>query len=379
MDQGAFEGLLNGFRERCGAENNLPDLTVTPGRMDAPIVVMVHGIGGNARHWTDPLSLNPDDTWLFDLNAHPSGSGIASSPPYQAGSLVSWGQFLQNEQITAITWSQGQPNDLLEYAVRELVAVLTGVEQQIFAPYANDVAASGGATPPLILLCHSRGGLVTRAALKQLGGAGVPHLAKVITLCTPHHGSYMPRLAADYNSGLSDTVDFGGIGHNLPGPIRMAIGGLDDLLSGLANRVREAMLHSFGTLSQGPGFAELEPDSPTLRALTQDEQPISGVQYHAFGGSNPTFVTFYLCAAGRAFPLVSTMSAFLVEQIARIPGIAERFGRLEELDEGDSAVGLTSSHWPDAFGAPHQVAHVNHMQALIAPALQEAVRDIMRA
>ena len=37
-------------------------------------------------------------------------------------------------------------------------------------------AAGGGDPPPLVLLCHSRGGLVARAALKALGAAGVPHL-----------------------------------------------------------------------------------------------------------------------------------------------------------------------------------------------------------
>jgi len=74
MDQNTFTGLLGDFQQHCSAENNLPDVTAFAGHLDAPVVVLVHGIGGNAQHWSDPVSLNPNDTWLFDLNATPTAS-----------------------------------------------------------------------------------------------------------------------------------------------------------------------------------------------------------------------------------------------------------------------------------------------------------------
>ncbi len=380
MDQPTYEGLLNDFQQQCRAENNLPDLTVSAGRMDAPVVVLIHGIGGNAQHWSDPIGLNPSDTWLFNLDAQPHDAhGLGSSPPYEPGSVTAWVQLLRNEGITAITWSQSQPADLIQYAVTEAVAVLSALEQRVFAPYDQDAAASGGAAPPLILLCHSRGGLVARAALKQLGSGGVPHLRKVITLCTPHHGSYMPKLADEYNTTLSNQMDFGSLGHNLPGPL----GGLfthriDPILSDLANRVREALLHSFGALAQGPGFDELDPQSAMLQSLADGEQPLPGVRYYGFGGTNPAFIHFYLCEMGHTVHLLETASGFLVEQLARIPGVGDRFGGLAELSVGDSAVGPESSIWPDAFGAPHQTFAVNHMQALIDPSLQQATLQALR-
>jgi len=380
MDQPTFEGLLNDFQQHCSGENTLPDLAVATGRLDAPIVVLIHGIGGNAQHWADPVGLNPADTWLFDLNVQPHGaSGLGSSPPYQPGSVTAWVQLLRNEGITAVTWSQSQPGDLIQYAVTEAVAVLSALEQRVFTLYDQDVAASGGALPPLLLLCHSRGGLVARAALKQLGSGGVPHLRKVITLCTPHHGSYMPKLADTYNSTLSNQMDFSSLGHNLPGPLGSMLGHrIDPILAELANRVREALLHSFGTLAQGPGFDELDPQSAMLQELADGEQPLPGVRYYGFGGTNPTFIHFYLCEMGHTVHLLGTASAFLVEQLARIPGVADRFGGLAELDKGDSAVGPESSTWPDAFGAPHQTFAVNHMQALIDPALQQATLQALR-
>jgi pimeloyl-ACP methyl ester carboxylesterase len=381
MDQAAFTSVLVDFQCQCRAEQALPDLTVVAGRPDAPLVVLIHGIGGNARHWTDPVGLDPAETWLFDLGARPEGGrGIASSPPYQPGSVTPWTRALGDAGLSCITWSQGRADDLLQYAVTEATGVLAALEARVFAPYAADVAANGGAVPPLVLLCHSRGGLVARAALKQLGEAGVPHLRRVITLSTPHHGSYMPKLAATYSDTLSNAIDFGALGHTLPGPVRAVVERhLDPLLADLANRVRVALLHSFGTLAQGPGFPELDPQSTTLAALADGEGPLPGVRYIGFGGTDPTFIHYYLCEAGQTVHLLATASAFLVEQLARLPGVADTFGGLAELGAGDSAVGAISSQWPEAFAAPHQTFPTNHMGALIDPVLQRAVLQAIGA
>jgi pimeloyl-ACP methyl ester carboxylesterase len=379
MDQTTFENALEEFRQHCSAENNVPDLTVSAGRAGAPIVVLIHGIGGNAQHWLDPTSIDVNDTWLFDLDSRPQGTGLASSLAYAPGSVMSWCKMLQREQITYITWSQTQPNDLIAYAVQDALAVLGGLRQHVFDAYEHDFVEFGGAVPSLILLCHSRGGLVARLALKQLGDAGVPHLRKVITLCTPHRGSYMPLLAVDYNDSLSNTISFSSLRAGLPAPISFVSEEIAGVLGDLANRVREAMLHSFGSLAQGAGFAELEPGSRMFQDLVQNEQPLPKVRYYGFGGSNPTFVHFYLCELNRAFHLLATADSFLVEQLSRIPGVRDRYGGLEEIDQGDSSVGLSRSQWPDAFGAPHQVFPLNHMQALIDPSLQQAALAIIQA
>ena len=119
-----------------------------------------------ARHWTDPLGLNPADTWLFDLDARPGGArGIAASPPYQPGRFPAWAQVLQDAGCTTVTWSQAHPDDRLHFATAEAVAVLRGIEARVFAPMDQAASTDGSAAPPLVVLCHSRGGLVARAAL----------------------------------------------------------------------------------------------------------------------------------------------------------------------------------------------------------------------
>lgn len=378
MDQATFEGLLGAFQGTMRADHGLADLTATAGRYDAPVVVLIHGIGGIAQHWTDPVGMDINDTWLFDLAAPPPAgtTGLGMSPPYQAGSVTPWSRLLGGQGMSTITWSQARPNDVLQYAAAEAVALLTGLEAQVFAPYARDLAASGGGPPPLILLCHSRGGLVARAALKALGSAGVPHLQAVMTLSTPHAGSYMPQLADDYNRGLSQNCDFHGLTASLPGFLSARV---QSLLDEIADQVRQGLLHRFGSLAAGPGYDELLPGSDALTAIGQGEGPLPGVRYHSFGGSDPSFVRFYLCEAGQRLPLPE-VSPYLVAELSRQPDIAARYGGLAELDRGDSSVALSSSPWPAAYNAvnQHHVSFYDHMQALVDPALQAAVLALLQ-
>lgn len=377
MDQAIFEGLLRDFQVTVTASAGLVDLTVTAGRFDAPVVVLIHGIGGTAQHWTDPVGLPIDDTWLFDLATSPPAAttGLGLSPPYQEGSVTPWTRLLAGQGMTTITWSQARPNDLLQYAVAEATALLDTLEARLFRPYAQDVAVTGS-VPPLILLCHSRGGLVARSALKALGAAGVPHLRAVITLATPHAGSYMPRLADDYNNGLGNRIDFRGLTAALPGFVAARV---EPLLDAVANQVREGLLHRFGNVAEGPGYDELLPGSAALTALAAGEGPLPGVRYDSFGGSNPSFIRFYLCEAGQHLALPE-LSPFLVVELSRLPDVAARYGGLAELSQGDSSVALSSSAWPAVFdsGEHHRVMLLNHMQALVSPALQAAVLALLR-
>ena len=59
--------------------------------------------------------------------------------------------------------------------------------------------------------------------------------------------------------------------------------------------------------------------------------------------------------------------------------VATNYGGHAEMLKGDSAVGLTSSQWPGAFRAHHQELKANHKQALVDPALQQAVLQVIRA
>jgi pimeloyl-ACP methyl ester carboxylesterase len=383
MEQTRLAELLQNFQSQCAAENNLCELSVAAGQPDMPIVVLVHGIGGNAKHWSDPLNLNVNDTWLFDLNSNPpkNTKGIATSLPYHPDAAKSWTQFLSENRFSYVNFSQCHPSDLLQYAVTELSAILSYLEKLVFQAIEQEVATNGGSIPPMIILCHSRGGLVTRATLKQLGNSGVPHLRKVISLCTPHQGSYMPKLSNDYNNTLHQNINFDILGNiKFPPPIQ---GFLDNVLeknlNDVANKVREAISHSFGAPAMSAGFDELIPGSDMLNNLVQDEQPLPGVQYFGFTGTNPTFVKLFLCELGKVINILEVSSLHLLEVIGKVADSHQSYGDFKEMSEGDSAVAINSANWPPQFNAPQQSFHINHMQALIDSGLQNTVLGILKS
>ncbi|GAC1551337.1 MAG: hypothetical protein NVS2B7_27320 [Herpetosiphon sp.] len=375
MDQSGWVQLLGNFENTFRAQHPGSDLAAVAGQVGAPLVVLVHGIGGEARHWSDPVGLSTGATWLFDPDAAPPPApreiSVTQSPPYKAGAVTTWCQALSNQQMSYLNWSQSDPDDRLDIAVQELVGILSAVEEQLFAPQAQD-GTTDSPVPSLVLLCHSRGGLVARAALKQLGKAGVPHLQKVLTLSTPHGCSYMPKLSNDYEATLRHYLDFSFLKKQIPG--WLVPPQLDAVLSLLTGNVSSSLLRTFGAPAQGVGFQELVPGSAMLRALAENEQPLPGVQYMGFGGSNPTFIKFFVEVVGWSLPGVPIASALIVNQLIRVlPEVATAYGNLAELDAGDSAVSLASSRWPAVFGATHQNLPFNHMQALVHGPVQQAV------
>jgi triacylglycerol esterase/lipase EstA (alpha/beta hydrolase family) len=279
--------------------------------------------------------------------------------------------------LSWVNFRQAQSQGVLQIAVDELKTILSGLEQVVYAAFAT-VGESG---PPLVLLCHSRGGLVTRLALKQLGSAGIPHLSKVITLHTPHHGSYMPKLCNDYNNLVNGKIKFNNvISSDLPEPIRTLVNDLiGHRIVDLENMMATFLKGTFGTEPSGVGFDELIPNSQTLQDLTQDEQPWPGVQYYSFGGSQPKFVAVYVGIAGQVLHLLDVMGGFLLDRLLEQPEIQQLYGGLAELEKGDSAVSLVSSHWPANFQATHQDFPINHMQALIHQPLQNEVLQIIKS
>jgi pimeloyl-ACP methyl ester carboxylesterase len=60
----------------------------------------------------------------------------------------------------------------------------------------TDLRAETG-TPRVILICHSMGGLVARALLARHGSE---HIALLLTLATPHHGTWLARYGPGRNA-----------------------------------------------------------------------------------------------------------------------------------------------------------------------------------
>ena len=172
------------------------DLDFTPGDPNKPLVLLLHGNGGNKDHMVNPAVT----TYNYDFRgALPAdreigwswypGVGIWSVVPDQPKDVVGWRQAVQQAGYRTAAYSQVGPRDLLAPAVQELGDVMTHLR----------VRYPG---TPVVLLAHSRGGLLARKFLKDnaANSALVGSIAGLITLHSPHHGSTLANVANTLNT-----------------------------------------------------------------------------------------------------------------------------------------------------------------------------------
>src|SRR5512137_1718981 len=136
-----------------------------PAKGGKPWVVLVHGLGMSHRSWSDPfketllgggLSFDHVLTDLQtppDLCQFPAAGRFGCSPPLRLSNPrpLSFWEFLKREGCGIAGWSQEKPLGTIDHAVGELQNLLKEVPQR----------------KKIVLLGHSRGGLVARKYLQD--------------------------------------------------------------------------------------------------------------------------------------------------------------------------------------------------------------------
>jgi pimeloyl-ACP methyl ester carboxylesterase len=89
---------------------------------------------------------------------------------------------------------QGSPHAFAAVSLEPAFGSIDNYVAHIDHAVAQVTQASG--MPPL-LVCHSMGGLAARAWLKDMQGAG--RVYRVVTLGTPHHGTWLARFGQSHN------------------------------------------------------------------------------------------------------------------------------------------------------------------------------------
>src|SRR5690348_11660264 len=133
MDKPAFDALFTNFQK---ATANISELNAVSGLVEKPIVVLVHGIDGNADNWSKPLAQPADQSWLFDLITTPAITNnpyeVISSPPLSqtAKNITdkSWTRALTGKGINYINFTQTEPSGELEVAAKDLKTILTNLQ-----------------------------------------------------------------------------------------------------------------------------------------------------------------------------------------------------------------------------------------------------------
>lgn len=293
-----------------------PDVAIHRGKPDRPLSIFVHGLGVNRRLWTDP-SLCRVMGGLFPLASVLPGYDLSRTLFHD----------LMDQGHTVAAWSQRRPVGPLETAVRELSEVIST---------AREVPHRG-----LILIGHSRGGLVARAAAESMGRISniQDKLIALVTLSSPHHGTDMAKwagLLSPLASALNPHVPEAGRGRLMPA--------LKRLLNFLESR----------------GVRELLPGSDVLSSFSETAPP--GAYCLSLGGTDPALVRI-----PGLMPLPESIERLLSGRV--LPDEMRR-GR------GDGLVSARSAVLP--YADAHLDFPVNHAAMVVDPAVRLAVVQRLR-
>ncbi|MDX6400574.1 MAG: hypothetical protein QOF27_1180 [Gaiellaceae bacterium] len=336
-----------------GYEGRKGPLDVTEGNPDLPLVLLLHGTNGTKLDMVDPHA-GPDNDYA---NLAPLKPRVEIGPSSYPGVGVyscctlddkldrvrSWNEVLTANGFPTAVYSQVDNDGLLAEPVKELVAVV----QALNTKYPNK---------PLVLLSHSRGGLLTRAFLKAFPKDAVT-VRTVITLHSPHTGSSLATLAVT---------------------VRDAIEGLQSVFGDIVKQALGWLLHMADT----DAFREMAIGSTFLTNLAANEGPLKGMEYFTFGGVSVrlTRVRQWVYTLDSALPQWRSPPydhARIETEVPIVSPLADSLPNvIDELTEGLGDLLTADSRTRLSF-ATHRTNPINHAEALWDPILQAQVLKIL--
>ncbi len=335
--------------------NVLPDVVYHRGFKDSPLCLFIHGLGMNRGIWTEPektkiLAGRFPLTVLLSkpppvVPTVPSGGG----EPYTDKEFsllpvikerITTGLVprrlrtsfhdLKAEGFSVMAYTQKRPASDCMTLLEEL---------RLLLDHYRDLTGNG-----IILIAHSRGGLVARKALELLD----LKCLGLVTLATPHRGSALAKLAGML-SGIS----------------RVIYPFFENAERGTAGSILKRITEYL----KSEALRELLPDSPFIRSL--DDGRLRETRTLSFGGTDPTLLTVYRWREEGGGARMVPLKLFTVPEILTtlVPA-----GRLpEELvpGRGDGLVSKKSSEPPHT--SEHHNHSLNHAGILFAPAVRKRV------
>jgi len=332
----------------------------------APLVVLLHGTNGDVNHMSNP-ALSPGFNYerfspgqILDRGWHPYPNvGFWSLGTDALTDVTGWAPYLAAAGFPVLNYGQTGPRDRLVAPLQELRAILDAIDTQ------QDFEAVRGRR--IVLLGHSRGGILARMLLAELAATASPLLARVdtcITLHSPNQGSTLANAALSL-AALVNSWRVTGVPLVPPELQALALTALDGLLQLVAAEVGY------------PAYADFTAGAPTLLQLAAAE-PVPGVTYFTFGGIRPVLLNL----RGWAFTPDSTIPLvhlppwhWYTVYVPLLPVPPPGLVPFPEVLEGGDL--LTNSALTRLPFALHRDNYLNHAEALWNPALQAQVAAIL--
>jgi pimeloyl-ACP methyl ester carboxylesterase len=269
-----------------------------PGPGNRPVVVLLHGLGGDSDDWIDPFQ---DRNWPYDHQRDPEiqDMGVHDAPPVlklpgiqtrhflsprlqgnargaDGSDDRSWWHALVQAGFPVMTYSQVAA--LMVPFDRGPVAQFKGFMETLQRDVLGEPAYR---SRPVVILGHSRGGLIGRAYLGDAEVKGdragrFPDVKGLITLSSPHQGSNM-ALMDDKIIGFLEKIQ--------------------DVVPTMPNDVGNEVINTLKTKIDdyvGVYGDEIEPGSPLYRGLEAQEPIRSEVRCISVGGTSPRLLRIYL-------------------------------------------------------------------------------------
>jgi pimeloyl-ACP methyl ester carboxylesterase len=290
-----------------------PEPIVREGRPDLPCFVFIHGLGMN------------EDIWLSPGEARMMGGLLPMSILLRGfENPATLFHDVSMAGATAVTWCQQRPVGPVEVAIRELDIVLE--------------EASGLPSTEIVLVGHSRGGLIARAAAALKNNTLNPRVTGLVTICSPHSGSGLAHWATKL------------------GPSARAI--KERLPEDESSAIFSALDRSLGFISS-TGAEELLPGSDFLRSLPEDLP--ERVSCYSSGGTDPSLLQ------------VSWLS--MPEGLAKLLPEGTIPDELRK-ERGDGLVTARSAVHPGAL--KHMDFECNHLSVLVDKKVRDTFMGIFR-
>jgi pimeloyl-ACP methyl ester carboxylesterase len=339
-------------------------------RADREVILFLHGTGGNKQEWSFP-------DWRgynYDHEHRPSDrhSGGHVSPPWNPlpdfslsdkKDVRCWTSVLRALGHTVIYYSQEGQDDFIEVPLKQF--------EDLIVPFIRSEVLTGQlAGKRVVIIAHSRGGILTRRYLAGDPQGGSEWIERVITLCSPHGATNAPRAMRR----LRDAIE------------QRLLGGVPAVA-----RLLFPFLASFPVIGfdvkPSDAQAQLLPGDPLFDSLSQPNDT-PDIDFHTFGGSSVTLARVYVWYWHPSswiprwdfpnpiphfdwtlFPTEIDLASPIIDSLPNDMVFAEQIE-----GQGDIAVTIDSARLTEV---PHATLPLNHSEALFDEALFARVADIL--